>query len=157
MSLPEHRAKVLTPKFLIQTPFILNHTPWNKGLSLPSDTFKIRGGNGRPLTVSQQQLLTRLGPTWKAEYAISLGSRTPGYPTNYKVDIALVERKFAIEVDGSGHGSPIARAQDDKKDSKLKELGWIIWRISNTRASALASAYESSDILRIMLAECGQS
>ncbi len=139
MALPEFRAKALTPQFLVQTPFVPGHTPWNKGAKLPSDTFKARGGNGRPLTVPQQSLLTALGPTWKAEHTISLGGgKHPGYPTAYKVDLALVDERLAIEVDGPSHGSPIARERDNKKDSKLRELGWIVWRVTNENAIKLS-------------------
>lgn len=152
--IPEYRAKVLTSQFLAQTPFVIGHTPWLKGIKLSYDPFKnYRGGNGRPLTAPQQVLLDTLGNKWKAEHAISLGGRIPNYPTSYKVDLALVERRIAIEIDGNTHGSPASRDKDKKKDTKLRELGWVVWRISNSRALSLVSK-TSEDILNIMLSEC---
>lgn len=89
----------------------------------------VRGGNGHGLTEPQRILLDALGPSWRAEFAISLGQRTPGYPTNYKVDLALPERRVAIEADGHTHRS--RKAQDEKKDAKLRSLGWIVLRFWN--------------------------
>src|SRR5436305_6521878 len=89
----------------------------------------VRGGNGTGLTVPQQILLDALGDDWKAEYVLSLGVRTPGYPTNYKLDIANPKRKIAIEVDGESHHS--RRASDQKKDAKLASLGWTVLRFWN--------------------------
>lgn len=91
---------------------------------------KVKGGNGRPLPVPQQMLLDALG--WVPEFPISLGERRPGYPTCYKADLGNPELKIAIEVDGPSHHSPRARATDQKKDSKLALLGWVVLRFSNT-------------------------
>ena len=74
-------------------------------------------------------MLDALGAGWRAEFPLSLGPRTPGYPTHYKIDLALPERKIAVEVDGFSHGS--RRDQDEKKEAKLRSLGWIVLRFSN--------------------------
>lgn len=88
-----------------------------------------RGGNGRGLTRPQAILLSALGPGWEAEFALSLGRRTPGYPTHYKIDVACPARRIAIEVDGPSHHS--RKAQDAKKDAKLASLGWTVLRFWN--------------------------
>ena len=89
----------------------------------------VRGGNGTGLTEPQAFMLDVLGAGWMAEFPLSLGPRTPGYPTHYKIDLALPERKIAVEVDGFSHGS--RKAQDEKKDAKLRSLGWTVLRFSN--------------------------
>lgn len=89
----------------------------------------VRGGNGRGLTVPQRILLDALGSNWAAEYALSLGKRTPGYPTHYKIDLANVALRVAIEVDGNCHHS--RKALDAKKDAKLSSLGWTVLRFWN--------------------------
>jgi hypothetical protein len=89
----------------------------------------VRGGNGRGLTEPQRMLMEILGEGWTAEYALSLGKRTPGYPTHYKIDIAHPERKIAIEVDGFSHGA--RRDLDAKKDTKLGSFGWTVLRFLN--------------------------
>jgi hypothetical protein len=89
----------------------------------------VRGGNGRGLTVPQSKMLAVLGSPWVAEYAISLGKRKPGYPTCYKVDLANVERRIAIEADGNCHYS--RKALDEKKGAMLRSLGWTVLRFWN--------------------------
>lgn len=74
-------------------------------------------------------LLERLGPDWIPELAISLGKRRPGFPTAYKVDLALPSQMLAVEVDGFSHCS--RRDLDAKKDAALAELGWTVLRFSN--------------------------
>jgi hypothetical protein len=88
-----------------------------------------RGGNGRGLTLPQQTLMDTLGRTWIAEFSLSLGPRTPGYPTHYKLDLANPERRIGIEVDGFSHRS--RKILDEKKDAKLASLGWIVLRFLN--------------------------
>ncbi len=89
----------------------------------------VRGGNGRGMTEPQSMLMAVLGEPWQAEFAVSLGRRTPGYPTNYKLDLAHVEMQVGIEVDGFSHHS--RKALDVKKDEKLGSLGWKVLRFWN--------------------------
>ncbi len=79
----------------------------------------------------QKKLFNALGDGWIAEYAVSLGGRIPGYPTNYKLDIAKPDIKLGIEVDGFSHVALERRAQDRKKDAMLNSLGWIVLRFTN--------------------------
>lgn len=111
MSNPEHRE---TCSRRLRA---MNHQP------------SVRGGNGRGLTRPQQILLDALGESWVAEFALSLVRKTPGYPTHYKLDLALPERRVAIEVDGNSHHS--RKHLDVKKDEKLRSLGWLVLRFWN--------------------------
>lgn len=96
---------------------------------------KQRGGNGQGLTVPQQIMLDALGSNWIAEYAIPTKVlRGNGYPPNYKVDIANLQFKIAVELDGQSHRCQIRKKQDNKKDSFLSGLGWRVIRIPNKEA-----------------------
>lgn len=88
-----------------------------------------RGGNGK--ITNQQKILADLLPDCVMEYAISLGKRCSGFPTNYKVDIAFPSIRLAVEVDGKGHLVLLKQMQDLKKEKKLKELGWSVFRVTN--------------------------
>lgn len=89
----------------------------------------VRGGNGQGLTLPQSMMLAALGEGWAAEFSVSLGPRTPGYPTHYKLDLAHAERRVGIELDGSSHYS--RRALDQKKDAALASRGWTVLRFWN--------------------------
>lgn len=89
----------------------------------------VRGGNGTGMTVPQSILLGFLGEGWIPEFALSLGRRTPGFPTCYKLDLANVGRRIAIEVDGNTHHA--RKDQDRKKEDKLASLGWTVLRFWN--------------------------
>jgi hypothetical protein len=81
------------------------------------------------MTKPQRALLGVLGSGWTPEFAISLGPRTLGYPTHYKLDLANAELRVGIEVDGFSHNS--RRDLDQKKDAKLASLKWTVLRFSN--------------------------
>lgn len=130
---------------------------WNKGRSWPADfrqassqraklrgagwTSSQRGGNGRGPTPSEKLLGTVLPGEFIYNYAISLGRRQPGFPTNYKVDFGNPQTKIAIEVDGGSHYG--RRSQDAKKETKLAELGWLVLRISNATVSRMFGTWRS--------------
>ncbi len=96
--------------------------------------FKKRGGNGTSITIPQATLLEALGDGWVSEYVIPTGKspKFDKFPNHYKIDIANVERKIAIEIDGKSHF--YRREQDARKDQFLKNNGWRIFRFSNTKA-----------------------
>jgi very-short-patch-repair endonuclease len=50
---------------------------------------------------------------------------------HYKADLADPSRMLVVELDGSSHNSPKARARDAKKDKALSLLGWSVLRFSN--------------------------
>jgi very-short-patch-repair endonuclease len=52
----------------------------------------------------------------------------------YRIDLALVSPRIAIECDGKNfHSSPKARARDRRKDKCLKVNGWLVLRFSGRR------------------------
>ena len=72
----------------------------------------------------QLALLYALGEGWTAE--VVLPTKMPkgsGYPTAYKIDIANIEKKIAIEVDGESHNCIARREQDARKSTFLVERG----------------------------------
>lgn len=102
-------------------------------------TFTMRGGNGTiaPTQMLLYRELVRLRPTWlwNLEFAESNGPRSvsqaAGLPTNYKIDIASVTKKIAVEVDGGTHSTKSARVTDAKKDDVLRSRGWFVLRFKN--------------------------
>lgn len=92
----------------------------------------VQGGNGKGLSKPQELLFGVLGNDWVCEYSQSLkGERHKGYPSHYKIDIANVKNKIAIEVDGNSHNAISRKTQDKKKEAKLVELGWKVIRFKN--------------------------
>jgi very-short-patch-repair endonuclease len=54
-----------------------------------------------------------------------------GYPTHYKIDVAIPGIKLAVEADGSSHFGEKRRKSDLRKDAFLTGLGWKVLRFSN--------------------------
>ena len=48
----------------------------------------------------------------------------------FYIDFAFIEQKLAIEIDGSQHLLPDRVLSDERKDTFLKENGWIIVRFT---------------------------
>jgi very-short-patch-repair endonuclease len=57
---------------------------------------------------------------------------TPQVPCGkYRIDLALIGPRIAIECDGMAyHSTPEAKARDRSKDKYLKENGWRVLRFS---------------------------
>jgi hypothetical protein len=91
----------------------------------------VRGGNGKGLTVPQKIMLDALGDGWVTEFPLSWENHKAGYPSHYKLDLANVERKVNIEVDGFSHQEMIRKGQDKKRDALLRSLGWTVLRFWN--------------------------
>lgn len=95
----------------------------------------IQGGNGRGLTIPQAILLNKLislGILCVAEQPICTKTkRHQGYPPCYKVDIAILNKMIAIEIDGVSHNTITRQQLDIKKDQFLKSIGWTIIRFKN--------------------------
>jgi very-short-patch-repair endonuclease len=53
------------------------------------------------------------------------------YEGRYYLDFYCLEAKFAVELDGSGHGFPNQQAHDHKRDAFLAERGILVKRIWN--------------------------
>ena len=94
-----------------------------------------RGGNGQGLTVPQELLLNTLeqeGAYVIPEYVVlTKMKRGSGYPTCYKIDLAIVDKKIAIEIDGNSHCSILRQEQDLKKSLFLENLGWKVYHFKN--------------------------
>lgn len=115
---------------------------------------KKQGGNGKGLTEPQKLLLETLGCEWVAEYPIPTKiKRGNGYPTCYKVDIALPSDFIAIEVDGFSHSARKRQEQDKKKTNLLNSLGWAVIRVSNSRVMEDVQSV-AQDILKKLGKEC---
>jgi hypothetical protein len=101
----------------------------------------LRGGNGTGMTTPQRMLVDELlkkliDLTVCVEYPIpTKAERSSGYPTCYKVDIALIEPMIAIEVDGNSHCAIVRQEQDKKKDAFLSGLGWTVLRFKNKQVT----------------------
>lgn len=96
----------------------------------------VRGGNGKGLTIPQEQLFTALKNQIDfivlTEYVVATKMKNhSGYPPCYKIDIAIPEIKLAIEVDGGSHLALERKAQDKKKTEFLNGLGWNVLRFKN--------------------------
>ena len=90
------------------------------------------GGNGTGLTPAEQALSSATG---LLPYNVNThGGLKDGYPTHYKLDLAHVEHKLGIEVDGGSHQMLSRQAQDRKKEEYLKARGWTILRFTNKQA-----------------------
>ena len=111
-----------------------------------------QGGNGRPMPLPQKILLELLGEAWVAEYAISLGKRTEGYPTCYKVDLGNPSSMIAIEIDGFSHVAEKRKFLDMKKEDKLNSLGWKVLRFTNKEV--LSSALEVVGKVQSLVTTC---
>lgn len=96
---------------------------------------KVRGGNGTGNTVPQDKMIGLLKAHFQgieSEYIFPTKiPRGMGFPTHYKIDIAIPSLRIAIEIDGMSHASIVRQKADARKDSLLQERGWIVSRFSN--------------------------
>ena len=90
----------------------------------------VRGGNGHPPPIPQQLLADLLG--WPTEVILPTKGRHLGFLTHYKLDVANVALRIAIEVDGGSHGSRKIQIADQKKSDFLTGNGWIVLRFTNS-------------------------
>lgn len=92
---------------------------------------KIRGGNGTGPT-EPEKLLLKMFPGTKWNYPVKTGMRAgSGFPTCYKVDVAFLDIRLAIEADGSSHVPFVRKQKDLKKTQFLMGLGWTVLRFKN--------------------------
>ena len=99
--------------------------------SLTGRTFLSRGGNGQP---TEPQILLAQRLRLPMEFAIRTKSARGHFkslPKCYKVDIADIELKLAIEVDGKTHRLKRWKFLDRRKTKVLNFLGWLVFRVTN--------------------------
>jgi len=96
-------------------------------------------GNGGELTPTQRACLA-LWPDAIAEHVVALkdGQR----PYHYKIDVAFVKDKIAVEIDGTSHKR--RQAADERKNKRLEVLGWRIVRIPE--GSSVAPLFPSKTL-----------
>lgn len=101
--------------------------------SKQGQTFLSRGGNST-ITEPQRILSEALGlPIEHPIVTAPVKGQFPSLPNCYKVDIADLDRKLAIEVDGKTHRLKRWKFLDARKTSVLNALGWSVLRFSNER------------------------
>lgn len=111
----------------------------------------VRGGNGTGMTPVEKMMLSKLPAGWVSNHTVKTLKRpAQGYPHHYKLDLALPSEMLCLELDGGSHGSLSRQEQDKKKDALLRQLGWKVCRMSNTKAEKLFSTFESVDTLLIL-------
>lgn len=96
----------------------------------------VHGGNGTGLTVPQARLLAALGEGWVPEYPVRTHAKRGTFPGVLKPDIAHLEMKIAIEVDGLSHSVLKVKAADAAKDAFLTGHGWTVLRFKNREVMA---------------------
>ena len=116
---------------------------------------KIHGGNGRPLTIPQEEIAKILGKIAETEYPIitTEKQRANGASHCYKMDVAIPYLRLAIQLDGAGHSTKKVREADKRIRVWMAELGWSVLHISNSKALELCSICKSPDTLLTMLTE----
>jgi hypothetical protein len=91
----------------------------------------LNGGNGSGVTLPQKMLLEGLGSNWTAEHVVWAHGSTPSSWPIMIVDLANIDQKWAIEVDGLSHNSTKVVERDKRKDALLREEGWQVFRVTN--------------------------
>jgi hypothetical protein len=92
----------------------------------------LNGGNGTGLTKPQRLLMEALPQEWTPEYVVWGRGAVKVWPLMI-VDLAIQERKWAIEVDGASHNSIKVRERDSRKDQLLADAGWSVFRVTNKK------------------------
>ena len=142
---------------------LLGKTPWNKGAPCATETKaklsaahkasghkpRVLGGNGR-IAPCERMMGEILSTQWVYQYAIPTKKpRGTGYPTSYKLDFALPDKRWGLEIDGNSHRS--RKDLDAKKDSLLESLGWSVLRVTNQQVLAWYTTYKSTGHIPIQL------
>lgn len=101
------------------------HETKKKNGSLHKPPIK-QGGNGKekPLPV----LMLNKVLNWELNHIVLTGVREY-YPTHYKLELANIEYKIAIEIDGPSAYS--RKELSKKKETYLNSLGWTVIRFKN--------------------------
>lgn len=99
-----------------------------------------RGGNGHPPTFPEAIIAQALG--WLTGVTVRTNTtRGSGLPSHYKLDVADPESLMCVEIDGGSHCTLVRKAQDQKKETFLRGLGWKVFRVTNKQ---VLTEYEST-------------
>ena len=79
------------------------------------------------MTMAELKLWNKL----RAHRLMGLSFRRQMPIDRYIVDFACPEHKLIIEVDGATHSFDEQIAYDHLRTSRLTELGWLVYRVSN--------------------------
>lgn len=90
----------------------------------------VRGGNGAPVPEPQRRLAHLLG--WPTETTVVLNDGQA--PMSYNLDITHPYMKVCVEVDGRSHDTIQRQSEDQKRDRRLQDRGWLVFRFSNLDA-----------------------
>jgi hypothetical protein len=85
------------------------------------------GSNGVPAEC--EALLLAALPTadgWKLHHGMPNGSGRSGAGGRWTIDLALLDIRLAIEIDGPSHRTSAQRAPDVEKESFLRSHGWMV-------------------------------
>ena len=127
-------SKLRSDRMIANNPMTNPETRRKATEKLKGRTFLARGGNGQ-MTVPQLKLWEALVlPKEALEYPIitaRVKNQFISVPNSYKVDIALISLKIAIEVDGLSHGTKKWKFLDARKTEILNALGWKVLRFKN--------------------------
>jgi len=94
-------------------------------------TFLARGGNSK-LTHQQIIVASRMGlPTEVAISTRLVREQFESLPPCYKVDVASLSHRLAIEIDGKTHRLKKWKFLDRRKTAVLNALGWTVMRFWN--------------------------
>jgi len=89
-------------------------------------------------------LLDKIGIEYEKEYLIKIGKHTEGSKSFYIADVAIVEAKLDIEIDGWWHYNSEKIQQTDKiRDKSLAANGWRTMRISGRQIYGHPNEVES--------------
>lgn len=105
--------------------------PYPIGEARKHMTFIGRGGNGQ---LTKQQLAIHKVTNLPMEHAINTAMVKHKFhclPHCYKVDLAHIESRLAIEVDGESHKMKKWQYLDRRKTEVLNALGWRVIRFAN--------------------------
>lgn len=118
----------------------------------PKAKFEVRNRNPKETTISGRHKCESYIERRLYDALTSRGhSVTTQVPCGvYRIDLALMGQRIAIECDGKDyHSSPAQKARDRRKDAYLKQNGWKVMRFSGRQING-----ELAKVLKRIGKEC---
>jgi Protein of unknown function (DUF559) len=97
-------------------------------------------GNGGLPTPTEAAATGRYRDT-VPQHAVTVGDGQQPY--HYKLDLAWPSLKVGLDLDGSSHAAPKRQQADQRKDARLRAIGWTVLRVPN----ALALSEKTASLL----------